>query len=74
MPSEHLWAQNLASGPAMTHSVAGSWRAWPQPKDTSILGICLLVSGNISIWSTSAVHNYVLAISTGGETKSCKHL
>lgn len=35
MPSEHLWAQNLASGLAMTHSVTGSWCAWPQSKDTS---------------------------------------
>lgn len=30
----------------------------PQPKDTSILGISLLVSWNISIWLTSTVHNY----------------
>lgn len=37
----------------------------PQPKDTSILGIGLLVSRNISIWLISTVRNYVLAVSTG---------
>ena len=35
MPSEHLWAQNPATGPAMTHSVTGSWCARPRAKDTS---------------------------------------
>lgn len=35
MLSEHLWAQNPATGPAMTHSVTDSWCARPRSKDTS---------------------------------------
>lgn len=35
MPSEHLCAQTPATGPAMTHSITGSWCAWPQSKDAS---------------------------------------
>lgn len=34
-PSKHLCVQTPATGSAMTHSVKGSWCAWPQPRDAS---------------------------------------
>lgn len=62
----------LMKAPLCREEEMGTRISGPWPKDTSILGI--VVSWNISIWLTSTVRNYVLAISAEEMKSSCKHV